>query len=57
MRFLKGRGLSAIAVQFSEAIGMELVTDLGMQVAEALEDPEFSFLQPWRKRKLLSLVQ
>jgi hypothetical protein len=57
VRFLKGKGLSAIAARFSEAIGVESVTALGMLVAEDLEDPDLSFLKPWQKRLLMRLAQ
>jgi hypothetical protein len=57
VRFLKGKGLSAIAARFSEVMGMELVEDLERLQAEDLDDPEFSFLRRWHKQKLIELVQ
>ena len=52
-----GKGLSAIAAQFSEAMGMELVEDLGRLHAEDLEDSDMTFLRRWQKEKLMELVQ
>ena len=57
VRFLKDKGLSAIAVRFSETMGMELVEDLGRLQAADLDHPDLSFLWQWQRAKLLELVQ
>ena len=57
VRFLKDKGLSAIAARFSEAMGMELVEDLRMLQTEDLDDPDLSFLKRWQKEKLLVLAR
>jgi tetratricopeptide (TPR) repeat protein len=57
VRFLKCEGLSSFAARFSDVIGIELVEILGKVQAEDLEGPDFSFLRPWHKQKLMELVQ
>jgi hypothetical protein len=57
VRFLKGKGLSAIAPRFSEVMGMDLVEDLKRLQAEDLDYPEFSFLRRWHKQALMELAQ
>jgi hypothetical protein len=54
VRFLKGKGLSAIAARFSEVTGIELVEDLEMLQAEDLEG--HSFLTRFHKQKLMKLA-
>ena len=52
--FLRSEGLSAIAVQFSDAMGMELVDDF-----RRLKETDFEhlgFLMPWQKQKLVRLA-
>ena len=57
VRFLKGKGLSAIAPRFSEVMGIELVHHFGKLQAEDFDDPELSFLKRWKKQELIELVQ
>jgi hypothetical protein len=57
VRFLKGKGLSAIAARFSEVMGIELVHHFGKLQAEDLEDPDLSFMKRWQKQELMELVQ
>ena len=57
VRFLKGKGLSAIAPRFSEVMGIELVHHFGKLQAEDFDDPELSFLKRWQKQELIELVQ
>jgi ankyrin repeat protein len=57
VRFLKDRGLSAIAARFSEVMGIELVHHFGKLQAEDLDDSDLSFLKRWQKQVLMELVQ
>lgn len=57
VRFLEGKGLTKIAVQFSEAMGMELVEDLSRLQEPDLNDADLSFLKRWQKQKLLELAR
>ena len=57
VRFLKDKGLSAIAARFSEAMGMELVEHFGKLQIEDLDDPDLKFLKPWQKKTLVELVR
>eukprot|EP00802_Teleaulax_amphioxeia_P010990 Tamp_11020.p1 GENE.Tamp_11020~~Tamp_11020.p1 ORF type:complete len:399 (+),score=82.99 Tamp_11020:275-1471(+) len=52
--FLRSQGLSAIAKQFSEQMGMELAEDLSELVKEDLDD--LTFLKRWQKQKLIKLA-
>ena len=57
IRFLQGKGLTSVAQQFSEHMGMELMADLARLREEDLDDPEFSFLRRWQREKLMELVR
>ena len=56
VRFLKGKGLGSIALQFSETLGIENIENLKDVMKEDLDDPCCSFLKPAQKRILLQLV-
>lgn len=51
VRFLKGKGLSKIAEQSSDVAGLELVEDLKLLQEEELNDPEYSFLRQWQRKR------
>ena len=57
IRFLRDKGLRAIAAKFSEEMGMELVEDLMLLKQEDLDDPDFKFLRRWHKKRLLELAR
>jgi hypothetical protein len=57
VRFLKDKGLSAIAARFSDLMGIELVDHFGKMQAEDFDDPELSFLRRWQKQVLIELAQ
>jgi hypothetical protein len=57
VRFLKSKGLSAIAARFSEVMGMSLIDQFKQLQAEDLDDPDLSFLKRWHKQDLMKLVQ
>jgi hypothetical protein len=57
VRFLKGKGLGAIAARFSDVMGMQWVRHFEKLQAEDLDDPDLSFLKRWQKQALIVLVQ
>ena len=57
VRFLNGKGLSAIAARFSDVMGLKLVRHFEKLQAEDLDDPDLSFLKRWQKQELIELVQ
>jgi hypothetical protein len=57
IRFLKDEGLTSVAARFREEMGMALISNLKSLHEENLDDPEFSFLRQWHKRRLMELVR
>ena len=53
VRFLKDKGLSSIAPQFSEVLGIDKIENLKDLIKEDLMDPCCAFLKPIHKRTLL----
>jgi hypothetical protein len=56
VRFLKDKGLSSIAPQFSKVLGIDKIENLKDLIKEDLEDPCCAFLKPIHKRTLLRVA-
>jgi hypothetical protein len=56
VRFLKDKGLGSIALEVSEALGVDKIDNLKDLIKEDLEDPRCAFLKPIHKRTLLRLA-